>query len=51
MTRAKKFIEVIVSTVFVYGMTVIGFRVEEPVVGLIAVGIVYLYFKADFSKR
>jgi hypothetical protein len=51
MVKAKKLIEVIVSTVFVYGMTVIGFRIEEPVVGLIAVGIVYLYFKADFSKK
>jgi hypothetical protein len=50
MTKVRKLVEVILSTLFVYGMTVIGFRVEEPVVGLIAVGIVWLYFKADFSK-
>ena len=50
MVRAKRLIEVIVSSVFVYGLTVIGFRIEEPVIGLIAIGIVYLYFKADFSK-
>jgi hypothetical protein len=50
MVRAKRLIEVIVSSVFVYGLTVIGFRIEEPVMGLIAIGIVYLYFKADFSK-
>jgi hypothetical protein len=51
MVKAKKLIEVILSTGFVYGMTVIGFRIEEPVIGLLAIGIVYLYFKADFSKR
>jgi hypothetical protein len=50
MTKIRKLVEVILSTLFVYGMTVIGFRVEEPVVGLIALGIVWLYFKADFSK-
>jgi hypothetical protein len=50
MTKARKLAEVIISTAFVFGMTVIGFRVEEPVVGLIAAGIVWLYFKADFSK-
>jgi hypothetical protein len=31
-------------------MTLAGFNVDEPVVGLIALGIVILYFKADFSK-
>ena len=50
MTRIRKLTEVIVSSAFVFGMTVIGFRIEEPVVGLIAAGIVWLYFKADFSK-
>jgi hypothetical protein len=50
MVRIRKLIEVSISTLFVFGMTVIGFRVEEPVVGLIAAGIVWLYFKADFRK-
>jgi hypothetical protein len=50
MVRIKKLIEVSVATVFVFAMTVIGFRVEEPVVGLIAAGLVWLYFEADFSK-
>ena len=50
MLKARKLIEASVASVFVYGMTVIGFRIEEPVLGLIAVGIVILYFKADFSK-
>lgn len=51
MVKARRLIEVVVSSLFVYGMTVIGFRIEEPVLGLLAIGIVYLYFKADFSKR
>jgi hypothetical protein len=50
MTRIKKLTEVIVSTSFVFGMTVMGFRIEEPVLGALAVLIVWLYFKADFSK-
>jgi hypothetical protein len=50
MTRIRKLTEVLASTIFVFGMTVIGFRIEEPVLGLIAAGIVWLYFKADFSK-
>jgi hypothetical protein len=50
MVRIKKLIEVSVSTLFVFTMTVIGFRIEEPVIGVIAIGIVWLYFKADFSK-
>jgi hypothetical protein len=50
MVKTKKLIKASIATLFVYGMTVIGFRVEEPVVGLIAVLIVWLYFKADFSK-
>jgi hypothetical protein len=50
MVKARKLVEVIVSSLFVYGLTVIGFRIEEPVLGLLAIGIVYLYFKADFSK-
>jgi hypothetical protein len=50
MTKAKKLIEVVVSSLFVFGMTVIGFRIEEPALGLFAVIPVYLYFKADFSK-
>jgi hypothetical protein len=51
MVKARKLIEVIISSLFVYGMTIVGFRIEEPVIGLIAIGIVYLYFKADFSKK
>lgn len=50
MTRARKLIKASIATLFVYGMTVIGFRIEEPVLGLIAAGLVVLYFKADFSK-
>jgi hypothetical protein len=50
MTRIRKLTEVIVSSAFVFGMTVIGFRIEEPVIGLLAILIVWLYFKADFSK-
>lgn len=50
MTRVKKLIKVTIATLFVYGMTVLGFVKEEPVVGLIALGIVILYYKADFSK-
>jgi hypothetical protein len=50
MTRIKKLTEVIVSSAFVFGMTIVGFRIEEPVLGLIAAGLVALYFKADFSK-
>jgi hypothetical protein len=50
MTKARKLAEVTIASIFVFGMTVIGFRIEEPVVGLIAAGIVWLYFKADFSK-
>jgi hypothetical protein len=50
MTKARKLIKLSLATVFVYGMTLAGFHFEEPVVGLIALGIVILYFKADFSK-
>lgn len=50
MTRARKLIKASIATVFLYGMTVIGFRIEEPVLGLLALGITILYFKADFSK-
>jgi hypothetical protein len=50
MTRTKKLVKASIATLFVYGMTVIGFRIEEPVLGLIAAGLVILYFKADFSK-
>ena len=50
MTRIRKLTEVIVSSAFVFGMTVIGFRIEEPVLGLLAILIVWLYIKADFSK-
>jgi hypothetical protein len=50
MTRIRKLTEVLVASIFVFGMTVIGFRIEEPVLGIIAAGIVWLYFKADFSK-
>ena len=50
MVKTRKVIEVVVSTVFVYTMTIIGFRIEEPALGLFAVIPVYLYFKADFSK-
>jgi hypothetical protein len=50
MQRTRKIAEVLVSTIFVFGMTVIGFRIEEPALGLFAAIPVYLYFKADFSK-
>jgi hypothetical protein len=50
MTRIRKLTEVIVSSAFVFGMTVIGFRIEEPALGLFALIPVCLYFKADFSK-
>jgi hypothetical protein len=50
MTKTKKLIEVVVSSLFVFGMTVIGFRIEEPALGLFAVIPVYIYFKADLSK-
>jgi hypothetical protein len=50
MTKARKLAEVIISTAFVFGMTVIGFRIEEPALGLFAAIPVWLYFKADFSK-
>jgi hypothetical protein len=50
MTKARKLIKVSLATIFVYVMTLAGFNVDEPVVGLIALGIVILYFKADFSK-
>jgi hypothetical protein len=50
MTKIRKLAEVIISSVFVFGMTVIGFRIEEPALGLFAAILVWLYFKADFSK-
>lgn len=50
MVKTRKVIEVVLATVFVYGMTIVGFRIEEPALGLFAVIPVYLYFKADFSK-
>jgi hypothetical protein len=50
MVKAKRVVKASIATIFVYGMTVIGFRIEEPVMGLIALGLVILYFKADFSK-
>jgi hypothetical protein len=50
MTKVRKITEVLVSTIFVFGMTVIGFRIEEPALGLFAAIPVWLYFKADFSK-
>jgi hypothetical protein len=50
MTKVRKVTEVLVSTIFVFGMTVIGFRIEEPALGLFAAIPVWLYFKADFSK-
>jgi hypothetical protein len=50
MIKAKKLAEVIISSVFVFGMTVLGFRIEEPALGLFAAIPVWLYFKADFSK-
>jgi hypothetical protein len=50
MTKVRKITKVLVSTIFVFGMTVIGFRIEEPALGLFAAIPVYLYFKADFSK-
>jgi hypothetical protein len=50
MPRTRKIAEVLISTIFVFGMTVIGFRIEEPALGLFAAIPVWLYFKADFSK-
>jgi hypothetical protein len=50
MVKAKKVVKASIATVFVYGMTVYGFKIEEPVIGLIAVGLVILYFKADFKN-
>ena len=50
MIRIKKLAEVLISSIFVFGVTVIGFRVEEPFLGLLGAIIVWLYFKADFSK-
>jgi hypothetical protein len=50
MTKVRKIAEVLISTIFVFGMTVMGFRIEEPALGLFAAIPVYLYFKADFSK-
>jgi hypothetical protein len=50
MTRIRKLTEVLVSSIFVFGMTVIGFRIEEPALGLFALIPVWLYFKADFTK-
>jgi hypothetical protein len=50
MPRTRKIAEVLISTIFVFGMTVIGFRIEEPALGLFAAMPVWLYFKADFSK-
>ncbi len=50
MVRTKKLVKASIASIFLYGMTVIGFRIEEPVLGLIALGITILYYKADFSK-
>ena len=50
MTRIRKLTEVLVASIFVFGMTVIGFRIEEPTLGLFAALPVWLYFKADFSN-
>jgi hypothetical protein len=50
MTKAKKLAEVVIASLFVFGMTVMGFRIEEPALGLFAAIPVWLYFKADFSK-
>ena len=50
MTRIRKLAEVLIASVFVFVMTVIGFRIEEPALGFCAVIPVWLYFKADFSK-
>ena len=50
MVKAKRLIKASIAVLFVYGMTVVGYRIDEPVMGLIALGLVILYFKADFSK-
>ena len=50
MAKTRKIAEVLISSLFVFGMTVIGFRIEEPALGLFAIIPVYLYFKADFSN-
>jgi hypothetical protein len=50
MTKARKIAEVLIASAFVFGMTVIGFRIEEPALGLFAAIPVWLYFKADFTK-
>ena len=50
MTKAKRLIEVVLATGLVFGMTAIGFRIDEPALGLFAAIPVWLYFKADFTK-
>jgi hypothetical protein len=50
MTKIRKLAEVTIASVFVFAMTVIGFRIGEPTLGLFAAIPVWLYFKADFSK-
>ncbi|CAB4149595.1 hypothetical protein UFOVP546_11 [uncultured Caudovirales phage] len=50
MTKAKRLLEVVIATGLVFGMTAIGFRIDEPALGLFAAIPVWLYFKADFTK-
>jgi hypothetical protein len=46
MVKIKKLVEISLATAFVFGMTAIGFRIEEPALGLFSAIPVYLYFKA-----
>jgi hypothetical protein len=50
MVKAKKLVKASIAVLFVYGMTIVGYRIDEPVMGLIGLGLVILYFKADFKK-
>lgn len=51
MTKIKKQTEALISSIFVFGLTVIGVRVEEPFLGLIAAIIVWLYFWANSEDK
>ena len=50
MVKRKKVIKPSIAVLFVDGMTIVGYRIDEPVMGLIGLGLVILYFKADFTK-
>jgi hypothetical protein len=50
MTKIRKLAEVVIATSFVFGMTVYGFKIAEPTLGLFAAIPVWIYFKAGFWK-